>query len=326
MAADQKTPNFGRRIVWLAVFVAILFGGYSLGWFFLADRVLTRAKTTIAELNSDGRTVECDNPTMRGFPFRLGIFCDRLAYADQNAATGFTAGSLRTAGQIYDPMRFIAEVDGPASVAAPHIGGLELDWEKLRASVRWAKPLPERVSLEAGRLVATTATGKPLATIGTFEGHMRPNGQDLDLANSFEGLALDPALADGRTLPPLSGRSDLTINGGVDLRGLRPQDLRGRSGVIHDAALDLGPTSGFTVKGTFSIGEDGLIDADLKLTVRDPQALSATLAEIFPEKRREIGNVSSALAFMGNDPTLPLTIERGEARLTFFKLGRIPPI
>jgi hypothetical protein len=81
-----------------------------------------------------------------------------------------------------------------------------------------------------------------------------------------------------------------------------------------------------TVSGTFSFSEEGLLDADLKLTVRDPNALSAVLMKAFPEKRRDIRNVTSALTFMGNDPTLPLMIERGEARLTFFKLGEIPPI
>jgi hypothetical protein len=323
---DRKTPNYGRRILWLAAFVVILFGGYSAGWFYLADQLATRAKAMIADANRDGVTVECDNPIARGFPFRLGVFCDRVAYGNAAEAVGLTAGNLRTAGQIYDPMRFIAELDGPAMVATPRNGSLKIDWEKLRASVRWARPLPERVSVEGGGVAATTATGTPLATIGAFEAHMRPNGQDLDLASSFEGLALDPALVEGRTLPAFSGESDLTINGGVDLRGIRIEDLRGRSGTIRNASLSLGGNSGFTVSGTFSIGEDGLIDADLKVTVRDPNGLSAVLAEAFPEKRRDIRNVSSALTFMGNNPTLPLLIERGEAKLAFFKLGDIPPI
>jgi hypothetical protein len=323
---DRKTPNYGRRILWLAAFVVILFGGYSAGWFYLADQLATRAKAMIADANRDGVTVECDNPIARGFPFRLGVFCDRVAYGNAAEAVGLTAGNLRTAGQIYDPMRFIAELDGPAMVATPRNGSLKIDWEKLRASVRWARPLPERISVEGGGVAATTATGTPLATIGAFEAHMRPNGQDLDLASSFEGLALDPALVAGRTLPAFSGESDMTIEGGVDLRGIRIEDLRGRSGTIRNASLSLGGNSGFTVSGTFSIGEDGLIDADLKVTVRDPNGLSAVLAEAFPEKRRDIRNVSSALTFMGNNPTLPLLIERGEAKLAFFKLGDIPPI
>ena len=168
---------------------------------------------------------------------------------------------MRTAGQIYDPMRFIAELDGPATIATPRNGMLNLDWEKLRASVRWARPLPERVSVEGGNVAATTATGAPLATVGAFEAHMRPNGQDLDLASTFEALALDPSLLDGRKLPALSGQSDLTIQGGVDLRGIRPEELRGRSGIIRSASLSTGADTGLTVSGPFSIGEDGLIDA-----------------------------------------------------------------
>lgn len=323
---DRKTPNYGRRILWLAVFVVILFGGYSAGWFYLADRLATQAKAAIADANRDGVTVECVNPVARGFPFRLGVFCDRVAYANVAEAVGLTAGNLRTAGQIYDPTRFIAELDGPAMVATPQNGSLRIDWEKLRASVRWARPLPERVSVEGGGVAATTATGTPLATIGAFEAHLRPNGQDLDLASSFEGLELDPALVEGRTLPAFSGESDLTIDGGVDLSGVRLEDLRGRSGTIRNAELSVGGKSGVAVSGTFSFGEDGLLDADLKLTVRDPNGLSAVLAEAFPEKRKDIRNVTSALTFMGNDPTLPLVIERGEAKLAFFKLGEIPPI
>lgn len=323
---ENRTPNYGRRILWLAVFAAVLFGGYSAGWFYLADRLATQAKAAVAEANRDGITVECENPVARGFPFRLGVYCDRVAYANAAEAVGLTAGNLRMAGQVYDPMRFVAELDGPAMVATPRNGSLKIDWERLRASVRWARPLPERVSVEGGGVAATSATGTPLATIGAFEAHMRPNGQDLDLASSFEGLALDPALADGRTLPAFSGESDLTIDGGVDLRSISLEDLRGRSGTIRNASLSVGGNSGVTVSGSFSIGEDGLIDADLKLTVRDPQGLSAILAAAFPEKRRDIRNVSSALTFMGNDPTLPLVIERGEAKLAFFKLGEIPPL
>jgi hypothetical protein len=321
---ETRTPNYGRRIVWLAIFVVALVGAYSVGWYYLADGVLTRAKETIARMNQDDVSVECSNPVVRGFPFRLGIYCDHVAYANVADALGLTAGNLRTAGQIYDPRHFIAELDGPATVATPRLGSLNLAWDKLRASVRWAEPLPERVSMEGGNLSASTANGSALATIGAFEAHMRPNGQDLDLASTFQDVTIDPALAEGRSLPTLSGEYDITINDGVDLRGIQPQDLRGRSGTIRNASLDIGSRGGFTVDGTFSIRDDGLLDANLTLKVRDPQALSTALSEVFPEKRREIRSVASALSFMGSDPTLPLVIDRGEAKLAFFKLGDVP--
>lgn len=325
-AMEEKTPNYSRRITWLAAFIVILFAGYSAGWYYLADRLVTRARAEIANANRDGVTVECENPVARGYPFRLGIYCDRVAYANPAEELGLAAGNLRTAGQVYDPSHFIAELDGPATVDTPQSGPLKLDWEKLRASVRWAKPLPERISLESGNVAASTVEGTALATVSAFETHMRPNGTDIDLASSFSGLLLDASLADDRALPSFSGNYDLTINDGVNLKGIQPEDLRGRSGVIRDASLNIGPTSGLTVQGSFSVDEDGLIDADLKLTVRDPQGLSVVLAEMFPEKRRDIRNISSALSFMGSDPTLPLSIERGEARVAFFKIGRVPPL
>ena len=106
----------------------ILFGGYSAGWFYLADQLVTRAKATIAAANRDDVTVKCDNPIARGFPFRLGVYCDRVAYGNAAEAVGLTAGNLRTAGQIYDPMRFIAELDGTATVDTPRNGSLKLSW------------------------------------------------------------------------------------------------------------------------------------------------------------------------------------------------------
>ena len=56
-AAQERTPNYGRRIAWLAVFIVVLFGAYSAGWYYLAGGVVARTKATIAELNQQGVTV-----------------------------------------------------------------------------------------------------------------------------------------------------------------------------------------------------------------------------------------------------------------------------
>ncbi len=41
---EEKTPNFGRRILWLGAFIVILFGGYTVGWYYLADRLVTETQ------------------------------------------------------------------------------------------------------------------------------------------------------------------------------------------------------------------------------------------------------------------------------------------
>ena len=325
-AADEKKPNYGRRILWLGVFVVLLCAGYTAGWFYLADLFENQAKETIARMNRNGVSAACDNPVAHGFPFRLGIYCDRIAFADPAEAVSFSAGSFRSAGQIYDPMRFVAELDSPATIDLPGSGPMNLIWDNMRASVRWAQPLPERISLEGDNVAASLADGTRLGTVGDVQAHVRPNGADLDVATSFEGLVIDPSRVAGRNLPPLSGQTDVTIENGVGLVGSGIETFRGQSGTIHEASLSSGPNTGLTVSGPFSISEDGLIDADLKITIRDPNGLSVVFAAAFPENSDQIIAGVSALSFMGNAPSLPLTIKKGKANISFVKLGKIPPL
>lgn len=325
-SSDRTKPNYSRRFFWLGVFIVVLFGGYSFGWFWLAGRLEADAKTAIAALNRDGVEADCVNPTARGYPFRIGLFCDSVAFSDAAQGISLSAGSFRSAGQIYDPMRLVAELDGPVRIDSARAGAFALDWQNLRASARLSTPLPQRLSLEGVQLKAATADGAPLFAAENFQAHMRPNEQNLDLAGSISGLALDASLLDGRKVPPLSGQSDITINDGVRLIGERVKDLRGQSGTIRELALSTGENTGVSLSGPFSVDEAGLIDARLNITIRDPKGLSAVLAEAVPEQRRQIEQAFSGLAMLGNAPSLPLRIAKGRATLGFIPLGQIPPL
>jgi hypothetical protein len=324
--ADSKKPNYSRRFFWLGVFIVVLFGGYSLGWFWLAGRLEAEAKTAIAALNRDGVEANCVNPAARGYPFRIGLFCDSVAFSDAAQGISLSAGSFRSAGQIYDPMRLVAELDGPVLVDSAQAGAFALDWQNLRASARLSTPLPQRLSLEGVQVKAATADGAPLFAAENLQAHMRPNEQNLDLAGSFSGLALDASLLKGRKIPPLSGQSDITVNDGVRLLGERVKDLRGQSGTIRELALSTGENTGVTLAGPFSVDEAGLIDARLNITIRDPKGLSAVLAEAIPERRAQIEQAFSGLAMLGAAPSLPLRINKGRATLGFIPLGEIPPL
>ncbi len=322
----QRKPNYSRRIFWLTIFVVLLFSGYSAGWFYVANLVEDRATTAIAGLNRDGVTAACDNPTARGFPFRIGLFCDRVAFADAGQGIGLAAGGFRSIGQIYDPFRVIAELDGPANIALPQEAPLTIDWANLRASARLTRSLPERVSLEGKAMTVALGSAAPLASVADLQVHLRPNGQDLDLATSFDGLAVDARLVEGRKLPVISGQSDLSIKNGIALLGASQESVRGLSGTIRSASLSSGAATGMTVSGSFSVDGDGLVDAELTLTVRDPKALSALLAEAFPEAREQIVSGFSGLAALGPEPTLPLRVAKGKATVGFIPLGAIPPL
>ncbi len=321
-----RQSNYGRRIRWLGVFVIVLVALYSAGWFYFANVIETRTLAALDAMRARGLTVECASPTARGYPFRIGLFCDRVDYGDPAHAVSASAGAFRSAGQIYDPMRIVAELDGPAKATAPELGDIALNWESLRASVRLAEPLPSRVSIEGGTLVATTADGKPLASADSFEGHMRPNEGDLDLAFRLGGLAIDPRLIEGRSVPALSGDGDISVKDGVRLLAEEVKDLRGQSATIRALSVSLGGAGAVSIAGTIAVDANGLIDADLMLGLREPKALAAALVAAIPEAKSQIEQGFAGLALLGNAPSLPLRIVKGKASMGFIPLGTIKPL
>lgn len=317
-AVDRR---YSRRILWLGVFVVLLFGGYTLAWFWAAGELEREADAALAKLGERGVEAECAGLEARGFPFRIGLFCDETLYRDTERGVEVSAGALRSAAQVYNPFRVVGELDGPARVELPDAPPLDLEWEVLKASARLDEPLPERASAEARRL-AVESDGQPILQADDVQGHMRMSGADLDLAWSFRGLVLDESLLDGGALPPLDGAGDGVIaDGGDVLEG----GLRGHSGEVRSAQVSAGGDAGVTVSGPFSVAEDGLLNAQLTLRATEPARLSEVLAQAFPE---QAGQIRAALGsgLLGSEPTLPITIDKGQVRLGFIPLGEIPPL
>ncbi len=325
---DPRLPDrrFSRRIVWLGAGIVVLIAAYTAGWFYVAGRIESETQKTLARLDRQGIKLECANPTARGYPFRIGLYCDRVAFAQPSQGVAASAGAFRSAGQIYDPMWLVAGIDGPATMAAPGVGDFALDWKTLRASARLSQPLPEQVSLEGAALHVRSAGGAQLFAADSFEGHMRPNGADMDLAGRFGGLVVAPALADGRNVPPLSGNVDLTLKDGLTRIAHGVRSLRGQSGLFRSLKLTLGETGSLSVTGPFAVDDAGLIDADLRVALNDPKALSKAMSQMFPEARRQIDQGFAGLAFLGGQPSLPLKIIKGSASLGFIPLGAVPPL
>src|SRR5690606_37441951 len=195
---------------------------------------------------------------------------------DAHGGLAFQARALRSAAQVYQPWRIVGELDGPARLEAPGLKALVLDWAGLRASVRLAEPLPERLSVEGREVTASLdEQGEEmtlLARAASVEAHLRPAGEDLDLALRVGDLRPDAALTHGVALPPLSGLLDASLTGGALPGGLEGS-LRGRSGTIRGLTLSADGGAGVTVSGPVAVDEAGLVDAELRIVVREPMAL-----------------------------------------------------
>lgn len=333
MTSSTHRPRRTRlRLMVLAGLIVAAILAYSWVWLHMAGRLEDRAQAVVAELNRDGRRAACEQIEARGYPFRLGLFCRSTVYVDPPGGVAFRAGALRSAAQIYDIRHVVAELDGPATLELPGLMALDLSWESLRTSVRGERRrVPERLSMEIAGLAVEPSAGwagdTPMLRAQHAEIHLRPVAEDLDLALRIAGLGVSPALLGEGRLGLLDGVADLTLTGGA-LRRDWSDGLRGVSGQLRNVAFTAGgDAAGFSLSGPFSVDAQGLVDADLRLSVTAPEALATLLGDLFPLSRREIMLGMAGVAAMGEGAGLPLAIRAGEVRLGgLLRLGDIPPL
>ena len=325
-----RKPKSRRSLVWAAVFVAALFGAYSAGWFYLADRVRTEAAQAIAAINVNGVNADCVNLAVSGYPLRFAVTCDALAYEDDARNIAASSGSISAVAPFLQPMSPVISLTGPLRTTAPGIVPLWLDWDRLRADTSLSWPLPERIALHAEGFSGQTdpqdeTDPVQLFSAGKAETILHPSGADLDVQVDFNDLQIDAEAVGGRVLPPLDGIGDATLKNGLTLLATQPKSLRGQA--IDFRQLDLSSgTAGVSIAGPISVDADGLIDANLTIKIQNPGAVSAHMVTAIPELKRQIEQGFSALALLGNAPSMPLKIVKGKASLGFIPLGRIGPV
>lgn len=328
-SSNDRRPSYSRRFIVFAALIVLVVVGYSLAWNHFAGLIASEANATVAALNRDGRRASCEGLDVRGYPFRFGVFCHSTMYVDARGGVAVRAGSLRSAAQVYNPSRAVVELDGPATVEVPGLNALDVGWDALRASLRIGGEQLQRLSVEAAALRIDPDGGPigeaPLVTAEKGEFHMRPNGADADVALRFSGLAVAPQiLGDGR-LPALDGTLDAILAGAMarqDWSG----GLRGLSGELRNASLSGVDGAGISARGPFSVDQEGVVDAELDITVQEPEVLARLIGDLFPTARNQIAMGLGGLSTMGEDPVLPLRISRGQMRIGFITLGTLPPL
>ena len=326
---SPKARSMARRFFWLALLIVLAIAGYTAGWFWLAGEMETRAKAMLAGFGGRGDRAVCENVEARGYPFRIGLFCDAMFFEARREGLAVATGAMRSAAQVYDPLRIVAEVDGPARVNIAGIEPLDLNWATLRASARLARPVPSRLSAEATELRAEAdlAGGRsPILTAGRAELHLRGNGEDVDLAARFDRLLPDAGFLGTGQLPVLGGLADVVWRGGAELARQGRFHPRGNSFDLRSIDVTAENGARMVLRGPLSIGEDGLIDAQLQVMVSEPAALAALVTTAAPELAQQVNTALAGLSLLGDTPTLPLTIVKGVATLGFIPLGTIPPI
>jgi len=331
----------GRKAWYFVLSVMGLILVFSGAWFWAAQKLDESARGISSDLQASGIVAQCENQSVQGYPFRLGIFCDDLVYADPVNGITIKSGAARTAAQLYRPGHLVGEIDSPVDISLPGLAPLTLDWRNLKASSRINTGGLQQVSLVSDQFdISANDAGfrSLLASISEVQLHARPGEEagSLELALS----AMDWQINDGGTGTIESIR--FKISGVIDrlFDALQQQQdfirlvrENGASGVLD--ILEMETVSGGLVRisGPIEISQSGKISGNLSLDLTDPDRLIDYVESVFPPAGDALADINTYLkAFAkANDGKLvikdfKLTIEDGNVYAGFFKVGEIPGI
>jgi hypothetical protein len=330
---QNKTPNFARRIKWLGIGTAVAFALYSAGWFYVAQEGKRRVDLAMSEITQSGSPVNCEQSEIKGYPFRLGLFCNSVSFEHPQKGIAFSAGALRSAAQVYDPKHAIIELDGPARLDAPGLEPLSLNWSLLHASARMALPLPQRVSIEAQTLQIAlrgpAGADTKIATADYASAHMRNENEDVAFAGEGGGVAINPAATPGRSIPEFSASYDFVLTNGGAVLASKPKSLRGLNGTLRQSQIIFKDGGTLKLSGPLKVDSNGLIYADLSIAISDSAKLGTALSKAVPEAADLIISTMKTVALAGGagkEPKIEIKIRKGKVSTGFFPLGTIPPL
>ncbi len=186
MARSRVEAQSGRRsggtrvFAGVAILVVVMAAALTGAWYYLAGELDRRVASALDAAAGGGTTITCDRREVFGYPFRIGLSCDAVGVDAPDNGIRLSAGSLRTAAQIYQPSHIVAELGSPLRATVPDFAPMEMSWTLAQASTSlWTQGL-ERVSIVVDQpvlsLVGEAGALTPLARSVRLETHARQNG------------------------------------------------------------------------------------------------------------------------------------------------------
>lgn len=303
MAATIKK----RGSIWimapLVVFLLIA-AGWTAAWAYIRGEVDRGVVQWLAAEAAAGRTHECHERAVGGWPFRIEVSCARASFrfATPQGPVDARIAAFTAVAQIYAPQHIIADLRGPMILAqgADDLG--QLEFNRGQASYTMRGGAFDRFSLVLDRpSIARGASGRPDAIAEELQLHARAAGgpaRDYDVALSTRGAGTPG------TRPEQGANLDLR---GV-LRGLPDPGAPQQGGVVAvwargGGTLDLQRlrlTRGnglLAVDGRMGFNPTGRAQGQFEATLVDPQALLGGIA--IPGVGDPAALIGPALVFVG---------------------------
>lgn len=326
-AGKKPSYNAGRRIRWLMTAVISIVGLYTVGWFWAAGMV---NETVTASANDENAAVRfsCPGQDVRGFPFRIGVFCDAFDAAAVDGSFAASGGAVRSAAQVYDLRRVVAEIESPVTVYDAAGTTYRFDWRAGRINAVTAPAAERMAAFEADDIRIDLNGVGELARADRLGLFAREAGTAVDVAMRPRALTVDPSLVGGRALPPVGIDVDLRLEDWASTWASGP--VSAGSGTVNRAALLLTDDRGVIIDGPFSLSADGLISGDFTVRIVDVPGVLAAARDVVPEFAPQIETLAAATPRQASMPddelSLSFTVREGRIFAGLLPLGRIPPI
>jgi hypothetical protein len=334
--ASQNPSNpspVGRKVRRLGIGIVVVMALYTAAWFYGANRLDRFLANTLAGQTQGEVQAECGNLSVGGYPFLIGVTCDRIRFVDGGSGLDAAFGAFRSAARIYMPGTAVLELDGPARLDLTRSGiAVDGNWQSMRASVGAGLDGLKRASVEGRDVafhVASDVTYQIFdLKIGHAEWHVRANGGDLDLALLAEKLDFrtegQPPL-----LPELSASAELTLVGKAHVLGGSPYGSLETKGELRSFKADLGNGIYGELSGPISIDAEGWVSGELTMMLENLDLWEKTLVSAFPDAGATISGMADMLRGLQKDKarvTVNLSIDRGTISLSMIPIGHIPQI
>ncbi len=323
------------------LFIGLLFAIWFGGWFAAANWADGKIGDVITRLDERGISILCSNREMRGFPFRMGIHCADGGVNDQVHQYSVQTGAIRSAAQIYEPMKNVVEVEGPLTFDNPAVT-LNANWKLMRFYVEATRNGFDLLSSNFSKMEGTfndLAFGGDKGAV-----HLRPTPSanaesvkisgDLDVAANLEGLVFDGAAEANADIVV-----DVTIGRGYEHFIVRRRPLRdwlanGAKADVRTLGLTTPNGGSLALAGPVVIHADGTISGDVKVGVDDQEELARWVTEVNPEFGPTITALGQGVALFGKDEVLSgrqmkvldVKFERGQASVGGLNIGVVPPL
>jgi hypothetical protein len=351
ISMKSSKTSFLHPMAWLLIVILALIAGWTALWFFAASKVEDKVNAYMDKSADRGVEIICDNKAVKGYPFRIGLFCDDVAVIRPDKEFLFSAGGLRTAAQIYKPNHMIVELDAPARIKRQGLAELEINWSLLHASLQYGLTGLYELAAEfndmQSQLIFSETDKKPDAAIEQGQIFMRSQQNDkkdnLETAINLKKVKFLDAVLTNLPLLNIFGQGTYHDLGKLFEKGqLQHFDIK-QSGLtgnmqylrfeIADATAGSEGNNGqFQIAGPWEVTKNGKLTADITLTVSNINVLLATVQKSAPDLLPIATGLAQGLATFGKSVNLngkdakqlSLSIKRNEVRIGFFKIGKIP--